>query len=99
MILARCSPQEDGITPAMAEAVAEGARETGAGVTSVNTSKHRHDPNECRKADAVAFGTPDDFGYVAGGLKVFADNGYTRNGCGTRDSAQTRVGSPSGAPS
>jgi multimeric flavodoxin WrbA len=72
--------QEHGNTKAMAEAVAEGAREAGAKVTLVNTNEQRLDLEQYRSADAVAFGTPDYFGYIAGGLKVFADDWYIAKG-------------------
>jgi len=68
--------QERGNTRAMADAVAEGARGAGAEVTLVNTNERRFNPEEYRRVDAVAFGTPDYFGYIAGGLKVFADDWY-----------------------
>ncbi len=66
--------QEHGNTEAMAKAVAEGAREAGADVTLANTNEQRFDPEEYRHVDAVAFGTPDYFSYIAGSLKVFVDD-------------------------
>ena len=68
--------QEHGNTKAMADAVAEGARGAGAEVTLANTNEQRLATEEYRRFDAVAFGTPDYFGYIAGGLKVFADDWY-----------------------
>lgn len=68
--------QEHGNTELMAKAIAEGAREAGADVTLVNTNEVRLDPNEYRRFEAVAFGTPDYYSYIAGGLKVFVDDVY-----------------------
>jgi flavorubredoxin len=66
--------QDFGNTAAMAEAVAEGARNAGADVTLVNTHEQRMDPEQYRGFDAVAFGSPDYWSYIAGGLKVFLDD-------------------------
>jgi multimeric flavodoxin WrbA len=60
----------------MAKAVGEGARAAGGEVTLVNTNETRIAIEEYRKFDAVAFGTPDYFSYIAGGLKVFLDDWY-----------------------
>ncbi len=60
----------------MAEAVGEGARAAGADVTLVNTNEERLDIEKYRRFDAVAFGSPDYWGYIAGGLKVFIDDWY-----------------------
>lgn len=60
----------------MAEAVGEGARAAGAGVTLVNTNEERLDIKKYCRFDAVAFGSPDYWGYIAGGLKVFIDDWY-----------------------
>lgn len=68
--------QEFGNTAAMAEAVAAGARETGAEVALVNTNERRMDPKEYCGFDAAAFGSPDYFSYIAGGLKTFLDDWY-----------------------
>jgi flavorubredoxin len=68
--------QEYGNTAAMAEAVGEGARAAGEEVTLVNTNERRLDPDEYRRFDAVAFGSPDYYSYIAGGLKVFLDDWY-----------------------
>ena len=68
--------QEYGNTKKMAEAVAEGAETSGATVTLVNTNEERLDVDRYRNFDAVAFGSPDYFGYVAGGLKTFLDDWY-----------------------
>ena len=73
-ILVLYHSQEHGNTHAMAEAVAEGARSAGADVTLVNTNEKRLDIGEYCKFDAAAFGTPDYFSYLAGGLKVFLDD-------------------------
>ena len=60
----------------MAQAVGEGARATGADVTLVNTNERRLDIDQYRQFDAVAFGSPDYYSYIAGGLKVFVDDWY-----------------------
>ena len=66
--------QQYGNTGAMAEAVAEGAREAGADVQLVNTNEQRLDIDAYRAFDAAAFGSPDYYSYIAGGLKVFLDD-------------------------
>jgi multimeric flavodoxin WrbA len=68
--------QEYGNTAAMARAIGEGARAAGADVTLVNTNEQRLDPEQYRDFDAVAFGSPDYWSYIAGGLKVFIDDWY-----------------------
>ena len=75
-ILVLYHSQEYGNTAAMAEAVGEGARAAGAEVTLVNTNAERMAPEQYRRFDAVAFGSPDYFSYIAGGLKVFLDDWY-----------------------
>lgn len=68
--------QEHHNTHAMAEAVAEGARAAGADVTLVNTNEQRLDIEVYRTFDAVAFGSPDYYSYIAGRLKTFLDDWY-----------------------
>jgi NAD(P)H dehydrogenase (quinone) len=68
--------QEYGNTAVMAEAIGEGARTAGAAVTLVNTNEQRLDIEQYRRFDAVAFGSPDYYSYIAGGLKVFVDDWY-----------------------
>jgi NAD(P)H dehydrogenase (quinone) len=68
--------QEYGNTAAMAQAVAEGARAAGASVTLINTNEERLDLERYRLFDTVAFGSPDYWSYIAGGLKVFLDDWY-----------------------
>jgi len=68
--------QEFGNTKAMAEAVAEGAQTAGAKVTLINTNEKRLNIDEFRDFDVVAFGSPDYWGYIAGGLKIFVDDFY-----------------------
>jgi multimeric flavodoxin WrbA len=75
-ILVLYHSQEYGNTAAMARAVGEGAQAAGADVTLVNTNEQRLDLEQYRDFDAVAFGSPDYFSYVAGGLKVFIDDWY-----------------------
>ena len=75
-ILVLYHSQEHGNTAAMAEAVGEGARAAGAEVTLVNTNEQRLDVEQYRRCDVVAFGSPDYYSYIAGGLKVFAVDWY-----------------------
>ena len=75
-ILVLYHSQEHGNTGAMAEAVAEGARDAGAEVRLVNTHDTRLDIERYRAVDAAAFGSPDYYSYVAGGMKVFLDDWY-----------------------
>jgi flavorubredoxin len=75
-ILVLYHSQEYGNTAAMAAAVGEGAGTAGADVTLVNTNEQRLDVEQYRRFDAVAFGSPDYFSYIAGGLKVFLDDWY-----------------------
>ena len=73
-ILVLYHSQEFGNTHAMAEAVVEGARSAGAEAQLVNTNEQRLAMETYRSADAVAFGSPDYYSYIAGGLKVFLDD-------------------------
>ena len=75
-ILVLYHSQEFGNTAAMAKAIGKGARAAGADVTLVNTNEQRLDLEQYRRFDAVAFGSPDYFSYIAGGLKVFIDDWY-----------------------
>ena len=75
-ILVLYHSQEYGNTAAMAAAVGEGARAAGAEVTLVNTNEQRLDIEQYRRFDAVAFGSPDYYSTIAGGLKVFVDDWY-----------------------
>jgi flavorubredoxin len=75
-ILVLYHSQEYGNTAAMAVAVGEGARAAGAEVTLVNTNEQRLDMEQYRHFDAVAFGSPDYYSYIAGGLKMFVDDWY-----------------------
>lgn len=68
--------QQFGNTKVLAEAVAEGARETGAEVNLINTNERRVTVEEFLTTDAVAIGTPDYFSYVAGTIKTFFDDIY-----------------------
>jgi len=68
--------QEFGNTEAMAEAIAEGAKTIGVEVTLINTNEKRYDVEQFRNYDAAVFGSPDYWGYIAGGLKVFVDDFY-----------------------
>jgi len=75
--------QEFGNTGKMAEAVAEGLRSGGCEVTLFNTNSGRFDASTFPDYDVVAFGSPDYYSYVAGGLKTFMDDHYilrTRKG-------------------
>ena len=68
--------QEFGNTAAMAQAVAEGLREGGCEVDLFNTNEGRFDITLFPQYDCVAFGSPDYYSYVAGGLKTFMDDHY-----------------------
>ena len=78
-ILVLYHSQKFGNTEAMAEALAQGARQNGAEVIMVNTNNQRLDIEDYRKVDAAAFGSPDYYSYIAGGLKVFLDDWYIAN--------------------
>jgi len=75
-ILVLYHSQEYGNTAAMARAISEGARAAGVEVTLVNTNEERLDIEKYRQFDAVAFGSPDYYSYIAGGLKMFVDDWY-----------------------
>ena len=68
--------QEFGNTAAMAEAVAEGLRSVGCEVDLFNTDHGRFDVTRFPQYDCVAFGSPNYYSYVAGGLKTFMDDHY-----------------------
>jgi multimeric flavodoxin WrbA len=71
--------QEFGNTGAMAEAVAEGLRSAGCETTLFNTDEGRYDVTQFPQYDCVAFGSPDYFSYIAGGLKTFIDDHYVHD--------------------
>ena len=68
--------QEFGNTRAMAEAVAEGLKDAGCEVELFNTNEGRFDMARFPQFGCVAFGSPDYFSYIAGGLKTFMDDHY-----------------------
>lgn len=68
--------QEFGNTAAMAEAVAEGLRDVGCEVDLFNTNDGRYDVTRFPQYDCAAFGSPDYYSYIAGGLKTFMDDHY-----------------------
>jgi flavorubredoxin len=68
--------QEFGNTAAMAEAVAEGLKAAGCDVDLFNTNEGRFDVTQFPQYDCVAFGSPDYYSYIAGGLKTFMDDHY-----------------------
>ena len=68
--------QEFGNTAAMAEAVAEGLRAAGCEVDNFNTNDGRFDVTRFPQYDCAAFGSPDYYSYIAGGLKTFMDDHY-----------------------
>ena len=68
--------QEFGNTAAMAEAVAEGLKAAGCDVDLFNTDDGRFDVTQFPQYDCVAFGSPDYYSYIAGGLKTFMDDHY-----------------------
>lgn len=76
--------QEHGNTEAMAEAVAQGLKESGLQVVSLNTNEDRLDLSTYPDYSCVAIGTPDYFGYPAGGIKMFLDDHYIEEHRGTQ---------------
>ena len=68
--------QEFGNTGAMAQAVAEGLRGAGCEVDMFNTNDGRFDVARFPQYDCAAFGSPDYYSYIAGGLKAFMDDHY-----------------------
>jgi flavorubredoxin len=68
--------QEYGNTAAMAEAVVGGLRDAGCEVDVFNTNDGRFDVKRFPQYDCVAFGSPDYYSYIAGGLKTFMDDHY-----------------------
>ncbi|MFC2035314.1 flavodoxin family protein [Chloroflexota bacterium] len=68
--------QEFGNTAAMAEAVADGLRDAGCEVDLFNTNNSKYDVTQFPQYDCVAFGSPDYYSYIAGGLKTFMDDHY-----------------------
>ena len=71
--------QEYGNTKLMADAIAEGLKESGCEVTVFNTNDGRFDITSFPEFDCVAFGSPDYFSYIAGGLKTFMDDHYIQS--------------------
>jgi flavorubredoxin len=76
--------QEHGNTEAMARAVAEGLKEAGLQVVTLNTNQDRLDCTTYPSYACVAIGTPDYFSYLAGGLKMFLDDHYIEEQRGTQ---------------
>lgn len=68
--------QEFGNTKVMAEAVAEGLKAAGCQVDLFNTNEGRFDVTRFPQYDCAAFGSPDYYSYIAGGLKTFMDDHY-----------------------
>jgi len=68
--------QEYGNTQRMAEAISEGLEQSGCEIQKFNTNDGRFDITIFPEFDCVAFGSPDYFSYVAGGLKTFLDDHY-----------------------
>ncbi len=64
-----------GNTRAMAEAVAEGAKEV-AGVEVILKEAEQASVNDLVTVDAVAFGSPTYFSYMAGVLKALFDKAW-----------------------
>jgi len=71
--------QEFGNTAAMAEAVAEGLQDAKCEVDLFNTNEGRFDVTQFPPYDCVAFGSPDYYSYIAGGLKTFMDDHYVHD--------------------
>ena len=64
-----------GNTKAAAESLASGAKEV-KGTQVVIKEGLKANPDDLLKCDGVAFGTPDYFSYMAGGLKDFFDRTF-----------------------
>jgi len=64
-----------GNTKAMAQAVAEGVKEV-PGVEALLKEAHQVSVSDLVSADAVAFGSPTYFSYMAGNVKAIFDNAY-----------------------
>ena len=71
--------QEFGNTAPMAEAVAEGLKAAGCEVDIFNTNDGRYDVTQFPQYDCAAFGSPDYYSYIAGGLKTFMDDHYIQD--------------------
>jgi len=68
--------QQHGNTKELADAFADGARKAGAEVLLINTNERRVMLDDLVNADAIAIGSPDYYGYVAGTIKTFFDDLY-----------------------
>jgi flavorubredoxin len=68
--------QEFGNTALMAGAVAEGLKSAGLEVDAFNTNDGRFDVTKFPEYDCAAFGSPDYYSYIAGGMKTFMDDHY-----------------------
>ena len=66
--------QVQGNTEALARAVIQGLKESGCEVDAHNTNLSRFEIDSFPQYDCVAFGSPDYFSYVAGGIKMFIDD-------------------------
>ena len=74
-----------GMTRASADLLAQGVREAGGfEVVLKNTNERRLDPTVLEQYAGVAVGTPDYFGYPAGGLKMFMDDWLVARRAGNR---------------
>lgn len=68
--------QQMGYTKELAEALAAGARKASADVELINTNERRVTLEDLMSADAIAIGTPDYYGYLAGTIKTLFDDIY-----------------------
>lgn len=67
--------QEEGNTEEAARLVARGIRESSDCIVELhNTNEKRVDPRVLEGCAGAAIGTPDYFGYPAGGVKMFVDD-------------------------
>ena len=71
--------QEFGNTGIMAEAVAEGLRAAGCEGDLFNTNEGRFDVTKFPQYDCAAFGSPNYYSYIAGGMKTFMDDHYVHD--------------------
>ncbi|MBN1459219.1 MAG: NAD(P)H-dependent oxidoreductase [Armatimonadetes bacterium] len=88
---------QGGNTKKMAEVVAQGANDVDGTTVTLKTGLEA-DVNDLLDCDAVALGSPDYFGYMAGGLKDFLDRTYYPTQGKVADKPAGIFGSAGGPP-
>jgi flavorubredoxin len=71
--------QSEGNTGLIANAIADGLKKEGCQVDMHNTNDSRFDITKYPQYDCVAFGSPDYYSYLAGGIKMFIDDHFVAN--------------------